>query len=141
MTILSTLQSAHIQSRKNREKEKTIFLSTLISEASQAGKRALRDSTDDEVIATLKKFISNNEETISRITDKDQIGSLNNEIKICKEFLPVQMTAAQLELEIKTIVSSEKNMGKIMAQLKQKFAGLYDGTEAAKLIKKELSAQ
>lgn len=61
------------------------------------------------------------------------------EIKVIQEFLPKQMGEAEVEAAIKDIIteigaSSMKDMGLVMAKLKEKFAGQMDfGAASAKI--------
>ena len=66
------------------------------------------------------------------------------EIKVIERFLPKQLSDAEIESAIKTIMAanganSMKDMGKIMGELKNKYAGQLDFGKASAMIKNLLS--
>jgi hypothetical protein len=59
MSLIQTIKADQVQARKARSASASI-LTTLIGEAEMIGKNAGdRESTDEEVIAIIKKFIKN----------------------------------------------------------------------------------
>lgn len=67
-----------------------------------------------------------------------------NEIKVIEEFLPKQMTDAEVEAAIASIIaetgaSSMKDMGSVMSRLREKYAGQMDFGAASGKIKTALS--
>ncbi len=67
-----------------------------------------------------------------------------NEIKVLNEFLPQQVTGADLEAAIAAAVAeagatSIKDMGRVMAVLKAKYTGMMDFGAVGALIKAQLS--
>jgi uncharacterized protein YqeY len=66
-----------------------------------------------------------------------------NEIKVLNEFLPQQVTGADLDAAIAAAIaeagaSSIKDMGKVMAVLKAKYTGMMDFGAVGALIKQRL---
>ena len=66
-----------------------------------------------------------------------------NEIKVLNEFLPQQLTGADLDAAIAAAIaeagaSSIKDMGKVMAVLKAKYTGMMDFGAVGALIKQRL---
>ena len=67
-----------------------------------------------------------------------------NEIKVIEEFLPKQMTDAEVEAAVVSIIaetgaSSMKDMGAVMSKLREKYAGQMDFGAASGKIKAALS--
>ena len=136
MSIISDIRTASVEARKNRSEQASLLV-TLLSEATMVGKNANRETTDDEAIAVIKKFIKNNSDTMSVITDELVHQSLEAEIKVLEQFLPKQLTREELCEVIEEIVASleKPNMGSIMKLLKDGYGGTYDGGMASKLVK------
>ncbi|MGH6977471.1 MAG: GatB/YqeY domain-containing protein, partial [Stellaceae bacterium] len=66
------------------------------------------------------------------------------EIAVIERFLPKQMSGAELEAAIKGTIkeagaSSIKDMGKVMAALRTKYAGQIDPAAASQTVKKLLT--
>ncbi|MDF2435369.1 MAG: uncharacterized protein JWP44_5000, partial [Mucilaginibacter sp.] len=125
MTILETIKAAHLKARKEREALASSLLSTLIGDACMIGKNdGNRESTDEEVIKVIKKFIANCQEMMI-IVDMAEFDKILKEIDILKSFLPRQLSTEELFTVISEIVdtlkaTSLKDMGKIMKVLKEK---------------------
>ena len=66
-----------------------------------------------------------------------------NEIAIIERFLPKALSDAETETVIKAVIAevgaaSVKDMGKVMAALREKYAGQLDPSKASQLVKKLL---
>lgn len=147
--MLNKIRADQLQARKDRDAVKASLLTTLIGEAAMVGKNAGRESTDAEVIATVKKFIKNAEDTRSILRNQGADGSssamatVNTELAILGQYLPSQLEGAALRAVITDVAaavgaSTPKDMGKVMAALKAQYDGKYDGKAASALVKEVL---
>ena len=147
MSLMETLRAKQLEARKNRNEIETNLLTTLVAEAAAKGKAAgNRESTDEEVVATIKKFLNGVNETLAAlaVSSDGRVKVASIEKEILESFLPKQLSEDELRIAITGIVNTlpEKNakaMGKVMAELKANFAGLYDGAMASKLVKELLA--
>jgi hypothetical protein len=146
MSLLQKIQAASLEARKNRETDKAALLVTLYSEAAIIGKNdGNRESTDEEVVKVVKKFLSNNHDTMNAlIRHGHSVEVLEKEAAILETFLPKQLTEAELSTLIDVFVAQlpERNMkqiGAVMKQLNAGYAGMFDGGLASKLIKAALA--
>lgn len=141
MSLLSNIKAAQLQARKNRDAIATNVLTTLVGEAEAVGKNAgNRESTDAEVVAVVKKFIKNMDETLALITQPQAVADLQYERSIVSQYLPQQLTSDQLKGILESLTNelnahTLREMGKIMKVLKERFDGQYDGALASTLIK------
>jgi len=120
------------------------ILSTLLGEASMIGKsKRNSDSTDEEVIGVVKKFLVNNEETLKHHEfinpDSEMCKKLRFETQVICKYLPVQMTDEEMIVIIKDIIaiknlSSVRELGVVMGELKRLYSGMYDGARAKQLV-------
>jgi uncharacterized protein len=143
MSLMEKLQADQLVARKNRASVPAALLTALIGEAAMVGKNAgNRASTDDEVLAMIRKFLKNAEETQARLREAGKdTATITEEIQILSSYLPQQMTDEQLSAAIAGIIQgmSNPNMGAIMKALKENYGGLYDGRRANELIKQQLN--
>lgn len=148
MSLLQQIKNDQLTARKNREVLKASLLTTLIGEAANIGKNdGNRETTDAEVVAVVKKFVKGLDEMITvaiTYTNKDKAEQSIAEKAILQVYLPQQMSEAQLtaviaEIKAEVGATNAKDMGKVMAGLKAKFDGQYDGKQASQLIKAALS--
>ena len=113
-------------------------------EARTAAKTALGD---EDLLGLLQKMIKQRQESVELYEKggrKELADQERAEIEIIKGFLPAQMSDAEAKTAIAAIVKSTgaqgiKDMGKVMAALKQAYAGKMDFGQASGLVKAALS--
>lgn len=149
MTILDNLKAASLQARKAKDTAVSALLSTLISDVQMVGKNdGNREPTEGEVIAIIKKYIANTNETKKHLIDSVNTSHLEQCVKdeaLLTSFLPSQLTVEQLETAIENAIvtienATAKDMGKVMKLLKALYEGKYDAKTASELIKSKLNA-
>ena len=113
-------------------------------EARGQGKPAL---TDEDVLGVLQKMIKQRHES-AELYDKGGRPELaaqeREEITIISQYLPRQMTDQEIHDTIgallkETGASAMKDMGRVMAALKERYAGKLDFGKASAAVKKMLS--
>lgn len=130
--------AARVLARSEDNRVKSQLLTTLLAEAERPGlDDGKRESTDAEVVAVVKKFIKNIDETLAVTFDPNM--TVEREVLI--EYLPKQLSEAQLRREVTNYLESNinANMGQIMGFLKKEFNGKYDGKTAATVVKAVLA--
>mgnify|MGYP003586332151 CR=1 FL=1 len=151
--LLSKIKEQQTTLRKKQMKEavdlnvEISLLTTLYAEAAAVGKNQMRESTDAEVIATVKKFIKNNEQfaqACGERRDSDTLDILEREREVLESFIPKQLSDTELKTIIKEFIDANgitgpKGMGLVMKELKEKYDGLYDGKIASNIIKQMLT--
>lgn len=150
--MLDTIRAALSEARKAKQSEQVTQLSTLLGEAVRAGKDdGNRDSTDAEVVKTVRKFIDNLNATLPLMRSAEDRERALRELALLETFnppAPRQVTGDELAAVIADIVGtlpeaarkSMKSMGSVMAALKAKLPDAFDGTEASRLVKEKLTA-
>jgi uncharacterized protein YqeY len=113
-------------------------------EARGAGKGPL---SDDELLSLFQKMIKQREDSIA-LYEKGGRPELaaqeQGEIDIIAGYLPKQMSDLEAGSAIQSIVheinaQTMKDMGRVMAALKERYAGKLDFTKASAAVKKMLS--
>ncbi len=130
-SLMNVIKTQQIAARKTGAKEASL-LTTLLGEAAMVGKNAGRETTDAEVVAVVKKFIKNIDETVAALTARGQnADEFIQERKVLEHFLPSQLTVLALEL----IALKHTSMPEFMKFLKENHAGQYDGKLASTVAK------
>jgi len=102
--------------------------------------------SDEDIIGLLGKMVKSRQESMD-IYDKNARPELaqqeREEIAIISEFLPKQMSEADLRAAVRAAIAeagaaSLKDMGKVVAALKAKYAGQFDVAKASGMVKVEL---
>lgn len=152
MTILEEIKKDQVLSRKGvLSKKHSPWLTTLIGEIEIVGKNnGNRTTTDDETIKVIEKFKKGVIESIAHIknnnliTYPEKLAELQEELELYEKYLPIQLSDEDLKDKIESIIktipnASLKSMGIVMAQLKEKYNGQYDGKKASIIIKEFLN--
>ena len=99
--------------------------------------------SDEDIIALLGKMVKSRQESMD-IYDKNGRPELaqteREEIAIISEFLPKQMSEADVTAAIKAAIAetgatSLKDMGKVVGALKAKYAGQFDVAKVSGMVK------
>ena len=144
MSLITQIKAEQVTARKNRNGPMASLLTTLIGEAEMVGKNAGREVLDAEVVATIKKFIKNIDETIKALgADDARAQAAMDERVVLEHFLPSQMSEQQLTEAVTAIKAElnagQKDMGKVMSLLKTRHEGQYDGKMASTVVKAVLA--
>src|SRR5262245_1208449 len=112
-------------------------------EAERAGKKL----ADDDLIGVLQKMVKQRHDSIEAYDKggrKDLADQERGEIEVIKGFLPQQMSETEAKAAIAAVIKDTgaagiKDMGKVMAALKERHAGKMDFAKASGLVKGLLS--
>jgi len=92
------------------------------------------------VVEILKRELKKRREELEYVAKArpDGVAKINEEIATIEEFLPKQMSTAELESVITQIKEGNPaaNMGIVMKMLKEQHSGMYDSKMASELAKK-----
>jgi uncharacterized protein len=101
---------------------------------------------DSQVLAVIDKMVKQRKESIAQFETggrADLVAKEQAEIALLQEYLPTQLTSAEIEALIsaaiaKTGAASIKDMGKVMGALKSELAGRADMGAVSARIKQKL---
>ena len=105
--------------------------------------RGQEKATDAELLSMMQGMIKQRKDSIKMYLDgnrQDLADKEQSEINIIEKFLPKQLSGADMENAIKSVIAetgaqSMKDMGKVMGALKSKYAGQMDMGVANGVIK------
>lgn len=130
---------------KDKERLGTLRLLTAAIKQIEVDQRIELD--DDQVIAVLEKMLKQRKDSIEQFekAGRTELAEIEiNEVAILKEFMPEQLSDADIDNLIDEAVaatgaSEMKDMGKVMGMLKPKLAGKADMGAVSGKIKAKLS--
>lgn len=134
MTLLQKLQADQLNARKAKDSAKASLLTTLLGEIDTEAKRSGKPTADQDVLATVRKFLKGVNENIviaGERRDSTWLDTLEAERDTLNSYLPQQMTKEEIAI---ALVMELKDKGKMMKFLKDNFAGKYDGKLAAQVV-------
>ena len=105
-------------------------------------------TSDDDVLVVLARMIKQREESATAYDAggrPELAAGEREEITIIREFMPRQLSADELREAVKEAIAtvaagSMKDMGKVMAALKERYAGQMDFAKASAQVKEFLTA-
>jgi len=130
--LMNAIRTKQLEARKSNDVLAGLY-TTLLGEAQMIGKNdGNRETTDNEVISVVKKFIKNIDETVSALTTRNQDASVFlKERQALEVFLPKQLNEPQLY----KLAAECASMPEFMKFLKENYAGQYDGKLASSVAK------
>jgi len=145
-TITAALKAA-TKAQDKRRISTLRLVSAAIKDRDIAARTAGKgEATDAELLELLAKMIKQREESekIYASAGRPELARQETEeIAIIREFLPSQLSEADMQKAIAAAITdtgaaSVKDMGKVMAQLKARYAGQMDFTKASAMVKAKL---
>ena len=150
--IRDDIKAALVTAMKGGDKARTATLRLIQSALKNRDieLRAAPAPADDDVIVTevLQKMVKQRRESVALYEQggrQELADAETAEIAVIEGFLPRQMSEEEAKAAIDAIVaetgaSSVKDMGRVMAALKERHAGGLDMSKASGLVKARLSA-
>ena len=143
-SALKTAMKARDELRVSTLRLVNAAISNAEIEAEMRGRAPLKE---DELVALLQKMIKQRRESVEiyeRGGRKELADKERSEIEIIGAYLPKQLSEAETKAAVAETIKrvealSIKDMGKVMAALKQSYAGKMDFSKAGPLVKEALA--
>jgi len=99
--------------------------------------------SDEDILAILAKMIKQRHDSVTAYEEGGRLELAEQEraeIAVIEEFLPRQLSASEVDAAVKAVIaqteaSSIRDMGRVMAALKAKYAGQIDFSKVGGMIK------
>ena len=153
MELRSRINTAMKQAMKDKSTERlsTIrLINAAIKDRDIAARTEGKENGvgDDEVLAILAKMTKQRQESAKTYEEAGRLDLSERElaeIKVIEEFLPRQLTDSEIQSAVSEAIkevgaNSIRDMGKVMASLKSKYAGQMDFGAVGALVKNNLSS-
>ena len=152
MSIREALSDAMKTAMKAHDKERLSVI-RMVNAAIKDRDIASRDAgpgkiTDGEIVELMAKLVKSREESV-RLYEQggrpELAAAERAEIAVIREFMPKQMDTQETEAAVKAVVaelgaSAMKDMGRVIAALKERYAGQMDFSKASAVVKAVLTA-
>ncbi len=134
---------------KNAERLSTVrLIQAAIKDRDIANRGAGKEeASDDEILQILAKMVKQRDES-AKIYEENARPELaakeRSEIKVVQDFMPKQLSDSDVRANIAAIIAETgaagpKDMGKVMAVLKERYAGQMDFSKASSAVKELLN--
>ncbi len=149
MDYRSRIEDGLKRALKERDSARVSVLRMLLTTLKNKEVEKIRALTEDEFFSLVKTSINQHLDSVEafRKGHREELAEKEEkEILILKEFLPEQLTEDEINREIEEAVvavdaKSQKDMGKVIKFLMEKFPGRVDGKVLSSMVLKRLSLQ
>lgn len=146
-TLSDRIQSAMRDAMRARDGQRTQTLRMAIAAAQNLSIANRRDLTDDEVVDVLTKQVKQRRESIAMYRDagrEDRAAAEEAELAILAEFLPAQLSEAEIEDHVRTAIAdvgatSTADLGRVMGRVSPQTRGRADGRLVSDIVRRALA--
>jgi uncharacterized protein len=153
MSLRQTLNDAMKDAMKAKDAKRLATLRLVLAALKDRDIAARTETSrdllgDDEILSLLAKMIKQREESALAYDAGNRpelAAGEREEIAIIRSFMPAQMDEAGVKQAAEAVIAelgatSIKDMGKVMAAMKERYAGQMDFARASAIVKDSLSA-
>ena len=150
MGLRDRLTSAMKAALKARETKRLSAVRLMLAEVQKQGIATKNENlSDDEILGVLAKMIKQREDSATAYEQgarPELAAAEREEIVVIREFMPRQMSDEETRAAVKDAIASVgaaslKDMGKVMAALKERHTGAMDLGKAGAMVKELLAAK
>jgi hypothetical protein len=140
--LKSRIQADLNGARKERDKFRTLVLSTLLADLRYREIEDKGDATDDVVVQVISRAIKQRKDAAEQMRAGGRAELAENEeaqVAVLAGYLPVGLSEADVRALVREAVAEGANqVGAVMALLMPKIRGRFDGKEANRIVREEL---
>ncbi|NSY17704.1 GatB/YqeY domain-containing protein [Neorhizobium sp. AL 9.2.2] len=145
---LSEAMKEAMKAKETRRLSTVRLIQTAIKDRDIANRGTGKDAaTDDEILQILQKMVKQREESAKIYEDNarpELAAQEREEIAVVKSFMPEQISDEKASEIVASVIAEigaagMKDMGKVMAILRERYAGQMDFAKASGTIKAQLS--
>lgn len=131
------------EARKQRDKARTLVLSTLLSEIRNKEIDGRVDADDDAVIQVISKGIKQRKDASRQMRDagREELAAIEDaQAEVLGEYLPKGLSEDEVRALVRAAIAAGANqMGPLMARVMPELRGRFDGKEANRIVREELA--
>lgn len=147
-TLAQTIKAAMKAAMRAKEKDRLSTIRLILAEFKRIEVDERIEVDDARALAVLDKMVKQRRDSATQYSDagRQELADVENaEIEVIQEFLPTQLTDAELDAMIDAAIAASDAqgmaaMGAVMGQLKPQVQGRADVGAVSKLVKQRLSA-
>lgn len=141
--LKSRIQNDLNQSRKDRDKLRTLVLSTALSEIKNREIDGGKPVDDEGVVQVLAKAIKQRDDAAEQFRDagREELAEKEEaQAEVLRAYLPEGLSEDEVRAMVREIVAGgATDMGPVMGQLMPRIRGRFDGGEANRIVREELA--
>jgi hypothetical protein len=143
-TLKARLRADLNQARRDRDRVRTLVLSTTLSEVRNREIELGAEASDDDVLQVIGRAIKQRRDAAEQMAagGRPELAEKEErEAELLGAYLPEQLGEDDVRGLVREIVEGGADqMGAVMGQLMPRIRGRFDGKEANRIVREELSA-
>lgn len=140
--LKNRLRSDLTSARKDRDKLRTLVLSTILADVHNREIELRAELSDDQTIQVLSRGIKQRKDAASqmRAAGRDELANGEEaQLTVLSEYLPEGMSEDEVRALVRAAIEDGiDQMGMLMGQVMPQIGGRYDGKEANRIVREEL---
>ncbi len=140
--LKNRLRSDLTSARKDRDKLRTLVLSTLLADVHNREIELGAELSDDQTIQVLSRGIKQRKDAASqmRAAGRDELANGEEaQLTVLSEYLPEGMSEDEVRVLVRAAIEDGVDqMGMLMGRVRPKIRGRYEGKEANRIVREEL---
>ena len=140
--LKNRLRSDLTSARKDRDKLRTLVLSTILSDVHNREIELGTELSDDQTIKVLSRGIKQRKDAASqmRAAGRDELANGEEaQLTVLSEYLPEGMSEDEVRALVRAAIEDGVDqMGMLMGRVMPQIGGRYDGKEANRIVREEL---
>ena len=140
--LKNRLRSDLTSARKDRDKLRTLVLSTLLADVHNREIELGAELSDDQTIQVLSRGIKQRKDAASqmRAAGRDELANGEDaQLTVLSEYLPEGMSEDEVRALVRAAIEDGVDqMGMLMGRVMPQIRGRYDGKEANRIVREEL---
>lgn len=141
-TLKDRLRGDLNHARKDRDRLKTMLLSTVLAEVRNHEIHEGRDAGDPDVITVLSRAIKQRKEAAQQARDggrADLADKEEKEAELLGEYMPAAMAEDEVRSLVRAVIEAgADNIGAVMGRVMPELRGRFDGGQANRIAREEL---
>ena len=140
--LKNRLRSDLTSARKNRDKLRTLVLSTILADVHNREIELGAELSDDQTVKVLSRGIKQRKDAASqmRTAGRDELASEEEaQLTVLSKYLPEGMPEDEVRALVRAAIEDGVDqMGMLMGRVMPQIGGRYDGKEANRIVREEL---
>ena len=140
--LKNRLRSDLTSARKDRDKLRTLVLSTILADVHNREIELGAELSDDQTIQVLSRGIKQRKDAASqmRAAGRDELASGEEaQLTVLSDYLPEGMSEDEVRALVRAAIEDGVDqMGMLMGRVMPQIRGRYDGKEANRIVREEL---
>jgi uncharacterized protein YqeY len=140
--LLDRLRADVNAARRDRDKLRTLVLTTTLAEVKNRAIELRRDVTDADVVEVISRAIKRRREAAEQIRagGREELAAKEEqEAELLQGYMPAQMSEAEVRQVVREAVAGgASTVGAVMSAVMPRVKGRFDGRETNRIVREEL---